>query len=297
MKIRPFLFIFIINISKVLAFSDTQINQLLFEYQNETPNQKIEFYSAKFLSTNQGNGPLGEGQNGEFDRDPLYRFDMFDCTTFIETILGMSVSNDLREFEKNIIEIRYAHSIPNFIERNHFISLDWIPNNSRKGFIKDITSTLFEQFETASTIISKKNWYKNLGYENIQGFDQLSKTELNQKLLTLQSLGDDFTDEYSNIDYISLKNLFKNPSLINKIPSGHIINVVRKNWNIQKSVGTNLLVSHQGLSIRKNGILYYRHATSQGPKKITDTPFKEYFSKYLNSDSSIIGINILEVAR
>lgn len=65
--------------------------------------------------------PLGEGTG--YDPDPLIRFDAFDCTTFVETVLA---DGDVERLNK----IRYAGGVVAFENRNHFIETDWLPNNS-----------------------------------------------------------------------------------------------------------------------------------------------------------------------
>ena len=48
---------------------------------------------------------LGEGMG--VDPDPRMRFDAFDCTTFVETVLALSFAVDLPSAELRLDHIRY----------------------------------------------------------------------------------------------------------------------------------------------------------------------------------------------
>ena len=38
-------------------------------------------------------GNLGEGSQGKYDQEPLYRTDVFDCTTYVETVIALAKAN------------------------------------------------------------------------------------------------------------------------------------------------------------------------------------------------------------
>ena len=286
----------VLTISNTQAsINKAQIIDLLRKNRHLAPQKKAGLFSKAFLGIKTGNGPLGEGPSGKFDKDPLYRFDLFDCTTYVETVLALSVSNNFHEFKSNINEIRYEEGRISYLDRNHFISLDWIPNNTLNGILVDITRDLFEEkTETASAQIDKRSWYNKKGLADIQGHKGLSKLDKNELLLDLKRLGNHIRLERATIPYISLKNLFKNPTLLKRIPENSIISVVRPNWDLKNIIGTHLNVSHQGLAIRKSGKLYYRHATSGDDRRVSDMLFSKYFKRYLDSPT-IKGINILEI--
>ncbi|NRA46124.1 MAG: DUF1460 domain-containing protein [Oligoflexales bacterium] len=240
------------------------------------------FFSERFLGLPYLESALGEGGVEDYDDDPLYRFDSFDCTTYVETIIAMSLASDFSDFKKKINLIRYKNGEISFTKRNHFMTSDWIPNNSKAGIIEDITKSIGRS-KKAQAIIRKHSWYNKLHQS---------------QLATFLALGIRLHPEKSSIPYISLNNIFPknrpiNHALINKIPNGAIINVVRPNWNLRKSIGTNLNVSHQGIAIWKQGVLYFRHASSKHGKVI-DSHFAKTFKTYLTSPT-IKGINVLAV--
>ena len=274
------------------AFEEVvKIQELLSDAQFLNHNEKVSFLSAYFVGKNSRLGPLGEVNYDIFDRDPLYSFSDFDCTTFVETIMALSLSKDMDDFYSNIIKIRYEYGKISFKSRNHFISLDWIPNNTALGLLKDITDQISPS-EESSALIDKKNWYKKLTLSNISRED-LSEEEKFTLLKQLRSLGENFIPTLAKIRYIEFTSIYDNPLILNSIPNGSIISIVKPNWDLTESIGTHLNVSHQGLAIWKDGALFYRHASLQFGK-VMDTPMLQFLYKY-KENSGNGGINIQKI--
>ena len=78
----------------------------------------------------------------------------------------------------------------------------------------------------------------------------------------------------------------------NSLNSIYIINIVRPNWNMKSKVGTDLLVSHQGFLLLKEGVPTMIHASTSG--KVVQIPLQKYLGWFKNS-STIKGINLLRV--
>jgi len=80
-------------------------------YHNLAPNSnlatRIAYFSHALLNRPYVLGPLGEGTKALYDREPLYRNDVFDCTTFVETVLALSLSNNVNQFKEKMNHIRY----------------------------------------------------------------------------------------------------------------------------------------------------------------------------------------------
>ena len=264
---------------------DAKISTLIDQNTGLSPQTKMEIYSSHFLGKPTLKFPLGEGKDGRFDKDPLYRFDGFDCTTLVETVLGLTHSESMEEFKRVILDIRYENGKVSYLNRNHFISADWIPNNEKNGLIRDITFDLFgDHSKVSHATISKKNWYAHKKAEDIQG--QPWSIKLHHDLI---HLGRDLEDERVGVPYAPLKIALDHMDLI---PSGTIINIVRVGYDLKEFIGTELIVSHQGIAIRRNGALYYRHATTLEPYKVVDVLLKDYLTQY-NNHPTIKGINIL----
>lgn len=238
--------------------------------QSEAFAARVDHYSTSFLGKPYISGALGEGFG--YDADPLYRFDGFDCTTFVETVSALSLTKTEEDFQKVLAQIRYKDGLIDFKTRNHFTSLDWIPNN--RSLFQDKTAQLFPaHVEIARTLIDKKEWY-----------------------LKIHQQEDDSIPRYSEIPYLPLIAISANPALLERIPNGSILHIVRMNWGLKEKIGTDLDVSHEGFVIRKaDGVLYFRHASSEkATMKVTEEPLASYLQR-MTTVKTIAGINIVQI--
>jgi hypothetical protein len=204
----------------------------------------------QFLCAEYINSPLGEGFM--LDTDPLIRFDAFDCTTFVETVLA---NGDIKKLNK----IRYKNGQIDFINRNHFIEVDWLQNNSD---IVENVSNSFPDYKTRTVIIDKQNWFKKI-----------------------HNIDVDIAAETTNIDYIPYANV--GDIKINKM---YIVLFITDNPKIRDNIGTDLAVVHMGLLL-PNGVL--RHASSVH-KKVIDVDFYEYISQQQKNKNNI-GITLVAI--
>ncbi len=94
---------------------------------------RIQSISARYLGVPYLLDPLGEGPHGAIDRDPLVRFNRFDCQTFVETVLAQARGHSDAEFAAELRALRYRDGKVDFAARNHFPDVDWIPNNVARG--------------------------------------------------------------------------------------------------------------------------------------------------------------------
>lgn len=241
---------------------------------------RVESYSESFLGYPYiEDGPLGEGPSGQYDKDPLFRSDGFDCTTYIESILALSLSGPyLDELISLMNWIRYSNGQPNFFTRNHFTSADWNPHLQRIGLAKDVTATIDSRAaRTREILIQKSAWFQ----------------KVHEVYYTTPNLT-------ASIDYLDKNVLLENPDILEKIPTPSIVNYVRENWmigekHISEFTGTDIGVSHQGFLVRKNGKLLFRHASSsKSVMAVTEEPLIDYLTR-LKDTSSHVGINILQI--
>ncbi len=306
----------------IFTFTPVYAAQIIPRYQIENYNKdiirlyriniypkdiikKVEIFSRFFLGKPYYLGALGEGQSAEFDKSPLYRTDRFDCDTYVSAVLALAEANNLRQFQKTIKKVRYQNAEVSYLNRNHFTSIDWNKNNIKNGYLKDITRQFINPkgrpvFALATAYINKPMWYKMKKADTIKYFTKLPK-EKEQKLLTnLHDLANKVTVEKSVIPYIPLTTLFKNNKpnnyLFNQIPSGAVIEIIRPNWDLTKTIGTHLNVSHMGLAIRtKNGLVFREASFSEKyGKKIIDISLTTYLKSCLNSPT-IKGINVQQI--
>lgn len=156
------------------------------------------------------------------------------------------------------------------------MSADWIPNNIKQGYVTDITKELAPgKYKTATAFIQKSEWYKKL------------------KPAYFLHTGDKVKDNYVSIPYIPTESVINDSNLINRIPTGSIISIVRPNWDLRIAIGTALNISHVGFLIHtKNGPVF-RHA-SQLNDRVSEVSFLKYL-KGIEDSETIKGIHVLKI--
>ena len=175
------------------------------------------FLGAKYISS-----PLGEGVAP--DDDPLIRYDAFDCTTFVETVLA---DGDLKKLNK----IRYKNGEIDFLNRNHFIESDWLMNNA--DLVQNV-SNKYGKTSVRNVRIDKTSWLKKV--HNIDA-------------------------EYDVID-IDLEYLpYTNVKTINAHKVMIVLFVADKPKN-RDIIGTDLAVYHMGLLL-PNGVFRHASSTKK----------------------------------
>ena len=150
--------------------------------------------------------PLGEERAPDYD--PLIRFDGFDCTTLVETVLA---DGDLMRLNK----IRYKDGKIDFVSRNHFIETDWLTNNS------DLVHNASAKYATPAlrhVIIDKKAWFKRV-----------------------HNMETDFVPQVIDFEYIP----FAQAKQIH-VSKPVIVLFVADNPKIRDKIGTDLAVVHMG---------------------------------------------------
>lgn len=286
--------VMLMSASYTQAQTSNQFYQLLEQLPHSafSSEERIQHISKAFLGAPYVDGNLGEGEEGRFDRDPLYRFDVFDCTTYVEMVLAGAISTSKSEFVSHIKDIRYLDGKVSFVTRNHFASADWLINN--QGILRDVTLDVAgEATMQAVTSINKPAWYQAMGVERLQGLP--AEIDQAERLSQLHAAGSQLKVEQVSTPYVPLTALFNeqgsvNQTLLDRIPSGAIISIVRPNYDVTKWIGTHLNITHQALALRINGVLYLRHA-SQTQREVVDQDFVEYFSHYLDG-STVKGFNV-----
>jgi hypothetical protein len=205
-----------------------------------------------------------------------YSLEHFDCVTFIEVVCALLLAKDLSslnsfaiEFEKNLIELRYFDAPCSLLTRNHFTSLDWARNNKR--FVQDVTRGIF-QTKLSRAVIDKASWFLK-----------------NHKIRTQMSAPTTVVIPY--IDNVDLLKNFK--QIVSYFPIISIVNIVRPDWQIKNTLGTNLDISHLGFAIKNNNNLNFWHASSND-MRVVNSDLDEYIIKQRHI-SSIKGINVQSI--
>lgn len=242
--------------------------------------------SERFLGLPYVLGPLGEGENGEFDRGPLISFAGLDCTTFVEETMAFALGGDQAGVMEALRRIRYADGAISYQARNHFTELDWLPNNIAAGFLRDITAEVAgPRARTANKMISKKNWYAKKTEADLDGFDWEAPEARARRAERLRALGGTMPDRQARISYVPLEDL---PALLSRIPSGTVVSLVREDRADKPT-----LVSHQFFVFDGPGGKTIRHAALG--KQVMDVDAAQYIAGLANSSWRVLGFNLAEV--
>ena len=85
--------------------------------------------------------------DGNDEEQLVVRTDGLDCTTFVETVLALTISDkegnrDFSNFKNALRRVRYRNGVlDGYTSRLHYFS-DWIQDNECKGFVKECTSEI-----------------------------------------------------------------------------------------------------------------------------------------------------------
>lgn len=198
--------------------------------------------------------PLGEGKGNKPDEDPRVRFDAFDCTTFVETAMALTLADNLDEAKKLLDVIRYQNGEATYLKRRHFPEAEWIPELTQMGFLKNITRDV----GGADVVVQSKKidlavWKK-------------SSNEHTPKLPDDRIPNGTFS--------LDVWPLAKAKAGADKIPAGTIMHIVRVDFSNEP-----VRVSHQGIVIVKNGKRYMRHAADRLYHHVVDEPLDHFFHR------------------
>ena len=288
------LFSFLISLS-VFASPREEAQNLLTKFQdNESVESRMDAFSKSFMEIPYDHsGPLGEGEHGRYDQDPLYRFDAFDCTTFVETVVSLARSQNVDSFENNMDVIRYDNGEVDYLTRNHFPSLQWVPNNIKNGVLKEINHLVLPASETkmAEAVINLPGWLKKIKIEEIK-VPLATMSERQNLLEELRALAPQYAPIIARIEYLPISALLAKPIVLKKIPNATIVNFVRPNWDLTDVAGTHMNVSHQGFIFQKKEGTYLRHASTTG--KVMEVVLLEYLKKFENHPT-LKGIHLMQV--
>lgn len=290
-----FFILLVLSASFAFAGSREEAADILLRFQNETGvANRMDKMSKIFVGFPYGKGgPLGEGPTAKYDQDPLYRFDTFDCTTFVETIMSLALARDVNEFEVHQDKIRYENGEVDYLKRNHFTDLQWIPYNVENGYMTEINHTVVgpQDIKIAEALINFPGWLKSIKLDQII-VPAASQSEKESLLEELHAEAVNYVARPARVSYIAIDTIVSRPVILNKIPSGTLVNFVRPNWDLTTIAGTHQNISHQGFLFRSGKTLYLRHASTSG--KVEEIPFIDYLKKFVNH-ATLKGIHLMRV--
>lgn len=262
--------------------ADEIARQLISLNKGNSLQRRLEIQSGALLNKPYLSGALGEGVLGKYDKNPLYRFDSFDCETYIDTVIALALAKNFSDFKDKMNRIRYKQANVDFIQRNHFPSADWIPTNRRNGYIDELTYFIAgRKTSVTSVLINRRGWYQRLTTDRIR-IPQLSSQEKMARLLQLKNEANKRSEanKVVAIAYIPVLELLHNPELTKKIPSGSLLFFVGHDARLSSRIGTHMNVLHMSFAIWNKGKLYCRMASSMAGK-VQDVFFQAYLKTYL----------------
>lgn len=144
----------------------TEVADRVRALRHESIGSRIKGHSESWLGLPYTNGPLGEG--GGEDPDPMLRYDTFDCLTFVEEVLALSLAPDPVATQNVRLALRYTKpNEPTYSNRRHFMLAEWIPELIEKGWLQDITSRYEGAIKIQREVTEStwKNWSKRGSFE------------------------------------------------------------------------------------------------------------------------------------
>jgi len=151
----------------LLALVSVPINQMtpdavdtyLLSLQRDMPSyvDRLDRVVHDSIGTPYHDGPLGEGPDGGYDKDPLIDLSRADCVTFVEQSVALAIGISLDDTTRKLQQIRYSGGKVDFATRNHFMIADWIPNNP---WCEDVTTQLGVPVESLTRTISKAAFFR-----------------------------------------------------------------------------------------------------------------------------------------
>ena len=203
----------------------------------------------------------------------VVHLDRFDCMTFVETVLALSIDYmspdpDYANFENILQKIRYRGGvIGGYPSRLHYTS-DWIYDNIQKQTVEDQTKLLggLPFRPTLNYMSTHPQSYAQLK-DNSAATDSMRTIE---KQINLRK----------SMNYIPK---YKVASIEKKINSGDIIMITTSTPGLD--------YAHVGFAIREGNELKFLHASSDQKKVVVSS---SWLHTYLNGVKNFTGITVLK---
>lgn len=202
----------------------------------------------------------------------VVNLDCFDCLTFVETVLALSIDYvspdpDYANFESILQKIRYrGGNLNGFTSRLHYTS-DWIYDNVQKGIVTDRTKGLGGiPFRPIINFMSthQQNYAQLKG--NSQAVDSMRTIE---KQINLRKA----------MNYIPKARV---STVAKNINSGDLIMITTSIAGLD--------YAHVGFALKENGVLKFIHASSDKQKIVVTTGT---MAQYLLNVKTFTGISVL----
>lgn len=215
---------------------------------------RLERLTRLFISRPYVLSPLGEGEG--VDPDPRLRYDAFDCLTFVETAMALVAAPAFGDVERVLDDVRYG-DVPSFVNRNHFVEAQWLPQNLRKGYLTEVTRDIGGE----RTRVAKKAF----GPERWAARKQLASMPLSSE---------DIPQGVFEVPFIPLDAA---RTLIDDMPAGTLLFVVREDFFSQPT-----RITHVGLVLDTAKGKVLRHAAGKPYNRVIDEPIAQFLGRNAN---------------
>lgn len=232
--------------------------------------ERIELVTRGLLKAPYLLSPLGEGALP--DRDPRFRVDAFDCTTFVETGIALALARDLEDARRLLDDVRYAEDTPSFEARRHLVTSQWVPGLVGAGFLEDVTEQIGGRHARAFELeLTPERWWKRRVARTLE--------------LPLERI----PRGRFRVPFLPLDEAIR---LADSIPPGTVIDIIRQNVPSSPDV-----VTHQGLVVTHPGdkTRFVRHA-SPVAQRVIDEPLVLMMKRYKKPRRwPIVGASFLRI--
>jgi hypothetical protein len=207
-----------------------------------TNQQKMEYYSERFLGAPYELECEAEGEHGLYEKWPLMNLKQVNCMTYCEIVMALTLSEYYEEMFNVLQHIRYRQGIIGMASRNHYTMADWLPAN--RWCLDDVTRQVGGTDALPLTrTISHQTFFGKKRIQNLPVF---------------------LPDREVTIDYIPLDKLRLHED---SLKSGDVVALIQDRPAI--------FSAHMLLVIKKDSLTFFRHA-SMSAGKVLDVPFGEY---------------------
>ena len=234
-----------IAVSPLHTLSEEAIDQYAAQSAARSSRYELRLIETveSTLGTPYADGPLGEGPEGRYDKDPLIDFSRVDCVTFVEQSIALASASSYQEAFDTLQAIRYRGGVRDFEHRNHFLIADWIPANS---FCRNVTASLGVETETVIRTISRRGFFERVG---------------------AKGLGENIPDEKVTLAYVRATSAAAAEA---RLPSPALVVLIgRVDW---------LFALHCGIFIRDEGGQGLLVHASSKEGRVVETGFAEYLA-------------------
>jgi hypothetical protein len=223
--------------------------------------------SERFLETPYGFSPLGEGKGK--DPDPLIRFDLVDCLTYVEETIALAVARRPEEVEPALEAIRYQRQV-DYADRNHLMEAQWLPSNVAKGFLKDVTAAHGgKDAQRVEKVVTRGTWQSP------------SSKEL------------DLPEEKHLVGSFPLTIIPLDKVLAHarEVPAGTLMLVVRED-----RPGKVTRITHLGFVVHKGKRVFLRHASRNPFARVVDEDLESFLTRNARYEKwRVDGVSLYEV--